>query len=195
MQRSREALESLRTIPLFAEVSDGDLEAIASLLIERRFPKHKTIVEEGLPGDYMYVIREGRVKVTKLSGDGREKILELFGPGVLLRRDVAARQLAALGEREDARRDAHPRALAQRLPRRAAPQPRHRDGGDQGAHAPRAPGRRARELALVPAREAAHAGAAPAAREGRGRRRTAGARRRRSRTSRSPTWSAPRARR
>jgi CRP/FNR family cyclic AMP-dependent transcriptional regulator len=81
MQRSREALESLRTIPLFAEVSDGDLEAIASLLIERRFPKHKTIVEEGLPGDYMYVIREGRVKVTKLSGDGREKILELFGPG------------------------------------------------------------------------------------------------------------------
>ena len=81
MQRSREALESLRTIPLFAEVSDGDLEAIASLLIERRFPKHKTIVEEGLPGDYMYVIREGQVKVTKLSGDGREKILELFGPG------------------------------------------------------------------------------------------------------------------
>ena len=81
MQRSREALESLRTIPLFAEVSDTDLEAIAMLLIERRFPKHKTIVEEGLPGDYMYVIREGQVKVTKLSGDGREKILELFGPG------------------------------------------------------------------------------------------------------------------
>ena len=81
MQRSREALESLRTIPLFAEVSDTDLEAIALLLIERRFPKHKTIVEEGLPGDYMYVIREGQVKVTKLSGDGREKILELFGPG------------------------------------------------------------------------------------------------------------------
>ena len=29
----------------------------------------------------MYVIREGRVKVTKLSGDGREKILELLGAG------------------------------------------------------------------------------------------------------------------
>jgi CRP/FNR family transcriptional regulator len=54
---------------------------MAQLLIERRFPKHKTIVEEGLPGDYMYVIREGRVKVTKLSGDGREKILELMGSG------------------------------------------------------------------------------------------------------------------
>ena len=69
-QRKAEALDSLRTIPLFSSVSDEDLESIASLLIDRRFPKHKTIVEEGLPGDYMYVIREGRVKVTKLSGDG-----------------------------------------------------------------------------------------------------------------------------
>jgi len=80
-QRKTEALDSLRTIPLFSSVSDEDLESIASLLIERRFPKHKTIVEEGLPGDYMYVIREGRVKVTKLSGDGREKILELLEAG------------------------------------------------------------------------------------------------------------------
>jgi CRP-like cAMP-binding protein len=80
-QRKTEALDSLRTIPLFSSVSDEDLESIASLLIERRFPKHKTVVEEGLPGDYMYVIREGRVKVTKLSGDGREKILELLEEG------------------------------------------------------------------------------------------------------------------
>jgi CRP/FNR family transcriptional regulator/CRP/FNR family cyclic AMP-dependent transcriptional regulator len=79
--RSREALESLRHIPLFSEVGDDDLEGLAALLIERRFPKHKTIVEEGLPGDYMYVIREGRVQVSKLSDDGREKILEFLEAG------------------------------------------------------------------------------------------------------------------
>ena len=77
----QDAIESLRTIPLFSSVSDEDLHSLASLLIERRFPKHKTVVEEGLPGDYMYVIREGRMKVTKLSGDGREKILELLNAG------------------------------------------------------------------------------------------------------------------
>jgi CRP/FNR family cyclic AMP-dependent transcriptional regulator len=81
IRRSKEALDSLRTIPLFAVVDDEALEALADLLIERRIPKHQTIVEEGLPGDYMYVIRDGQVKVTKLSGDGREKILELLGPG------------------------------------------------------------------------------------------------------------------
>jgi len=81
VQQGKEAIHSLRQIPLFAKVSDADLRSIGQLLIERRFPKNKTIVEEGLPGDYMYVIREGRVKVTKLSGDGREKILELLGAG------------------------------------------------------------------------------------------------------------------
>lgn len=81
IHKSREALDSLRTIPLFAAVPDDALSAIAELLIERRVPKNQTIVEEGLSGDYMYVIREGQVKVTKLSGDGREKILELLGPG------------------------------------------------------------------------------------------------------------------
>ncbi len=76
-----EAISSLRAIPMFSGVSTEALESIASLLIERSFPKHKTIVEEGAPGDYMYIIVEGRVKVTKLSGDGREKILELLDVG------------------------------------------------------------------------------------------------------------------
>jgi len=73
--------ESLRRIPLFASVGDADLERMASLLIERRFPKGATVVEEGLPGDYMYIIKQGRVKITKLSEDGREKILEMMGAG------------------------------------------------------------------------------------------------------------------
>ena len=81
IRRSKEALDSLRRIPLFAAVGDDDLEGIAELLIERRIPKGQTIVEEGLSGDYMYVIVDGQVKVTKLSGDGREKILGLLGPG------------------------------------------------------------------------------------------------------------------
>ena len=79
--KSSEAVDTLRVIPLFSNVSDDDLEQVASHLIERRFPRNTTIVEEGLAGDYMYVIREGRVKVTKLSEDGREKILEFLDAG------------------------------------------------------------------------------------------------------------------
>jgi CRP/FNR family cyclic AMP-dependent transcriptional regulator len=100
--RKKEALESLRAIPLFSRVSDPDLEDIASHLIERRFPKHSTVVEEGLPGDYMYVIREGRVKVTKASDDGREKIMNFldagsfFGDMALLTNEVRSASVKTL---------------------------------------------------------------------------------------------------
>ncbi len=76
-----EAIDSLQAIPLFSGVVAQDREAIAARLIERRFPKHATIVEEGLPGDYMYIIREGRVKVTLSSEDGREKIMDFLTAG------------------------------------------------------------------------------------------------------------------
>jgi len=79
--RKKEAVDSLRAIPLFSRVVDADLEDIASHLIERRFPKNTTVVEEGLPGDYMYVIRQGRVKVAKASEDGREKIMQFMEAG------------------------------------------------------------------------------------------------------------------
>jgi len=82
--RPSDTLETLRSIPLFSHVIDGDLEQIASHLIERRYPRNSTVVEEGLPGDYMYIIREGRVKVTKLSDDGREKILEFLDAGAFV---------------------------------------------------------------------------------------------------------------
>src|SRR5258705_604648 len=78
---SADAVTSLRAIPLFSRVAQPDLEQIASHLIERRYPRNTTIVEEGLPGDYMYILREGRVKVTKLSEDGREKILDFLQAG------------------------------------------------------------------------------------------------------------------
>ena len=77
----KDVLDSLRAIPLFRRVSESDLEELAVHLIERRFPKNSTVVEEGLPGDYMYVIREGRAKVTKASEDGREKIMNFLEAG------------------------------------------------------------------------------------------------------------------
>lgn len=72
---------SLRSIPIFREASNEDLDSLATHLIERRYPKDAIVVEEGLPGEYMYVIREGRVKVTKASEDGREKIMNFFDSG------------------------------------------------------------------------------------------------------------------
>ena len=102
--QKQEALESLRSIPLFSRVNQTDLEEIASLLIERKLPRGSRVVEEGLPGDYMYVIREGRAKVTKASSDGREKIMNLldrgsfFGDMALLSGEVRSASVETLEE-------------------------------------------------------------------------------------------------
>jgi CRP-like cAMP-binding protein len=77
----QDVVDSLRAIPLFRRVCEQDLRRLATHLIERRFPKNTTVVEEGLPGDYMYVIRQGRAKVTKASDDGREKIMNFLEAG------------------------------------------------------------------------------------------------------------------
>ena len=104
--QKQEALESLRSIPLFSRVNITDLEQIASLLIERKLPRGSRVVEEGLPGDYMYVIREGRAKVTKASADGREKIMNFldrgsfFGDMALLSGEVRSASVETL---EDSR--------------------------------------------------------------------------------------------
>ncbi len=80
-QQNKDMLDYLRAIPLLSHVSEDDLEAIACQMIERRFAKGTVVVEEGLSGDYMYVIRAGRVKVTKASEDGREKIMDFLEAG------------------------------------------------------------------------------------------------------------------
>jgi CRP-like cAMP-binding protein len=71
----------LAAIPLFNALSRAELDEIAGALIERRVQANSTIVEEGTFGQYMYLICEGEVKVSKMSDDGREKVLEILGPG------------------------------------------------------------------------------------------------------------------
>ena len=81
LQHQKDVVACIRAIPLFEEVLDSDLEAISSHLIERRFGKDTVVVQEGLGGDYMYVIRTGRVEVSKASDDGREKIMDFLEAG------------------------------------------------------------------------------------------------------------------
>ena len=51
------------------------------MAIDRRVPEGYVIFTEGQPADGLYVVLEGRVKVYKLSPDGRQQILHVFGPG------------------------------------------------------------------------------------------------------------------
>jgi CRP-like cAMP-binding protein len=44
-------------------------------------PRGEAIFHEGDPGDRLYVIVEGKIKLGRASGDGRENLLAILGPG------------------------------------------------------------------------------------------------------------------
>jgi CRP-like cAMP-binding protein len=74
-------LEVLRTVPLFRQVPERDLLALAGLVRERRQPKGSMILTQGDEGEALFLIRSGQVKVSVVAEDGREVILSVLGAG------------------------------------------------------------------------------------------------------------------
>lgn len=71
----------LREISLFAGFSEEAVAWVAGLFRERCFPRHTLLFVEEEPGDHLYVVRRGSVRVFRTAASGREKILDLFWPG------------------------------------------------------------------------------------------------------------------
>jgi CRP/FNR family transcriptional regulator len=69
-----------RTV-LFGGLEADGLEALESIARERSFGRGELIFSEGEEADGFYVVAEGQVKVFKLSPEGKEHILHIFGPG------------------------------------------------------------------------------------------------------------------
>jgi CRP/FNR family transcriptional regulator len=74
-------LAFLRKVPLFAELGDEELGEIAAHFHERSYPKNSVIFLEDETGDYMYVVRKGRVKVVRQLPSGKETILAFHDAG------------------------------------------------------------------------------------------------------------------
>jgi CRP/FNR family cyclic AMP-dependent transcriptional regulator len=76
-----DAYQALRSVPLFREVPEADLRAIAQLVRERQVAKGSVILSAGASGDALFFIVKGQVKVTVVAEDGREVILSVLGDG------------------------------------------------------------------------------------------------------------------
>lgn len=71
----------LGTVPLFRGLERTELESFVELTRERSFPRGSVILFENDPGDSLFVVRLGRVKVVLIGEDGREVILGVLGVG------------------------------------------------------------------------------------------------------------------
>jgi CRP/FNR family cyclic AMP-dependent transcriptional regulator len=66
------ATDALRRCALFAQASEDALEACARSLRIRRFRRNETIFHQGDPGDSLYIIQSGAVKIVLPSPEGEE---------------------------------------------------------------------------------------------------------------------------
>jgi len=73
--------EMLRKVPLFSELNEAELRAVASLASSIDIRKKSTVVQEHDPGDSLFVILDGEVKISTYSSEGREVVLALLGKG------------------------------------------------------------------------------------------------------------------
>lgn len=71
----------LATVPLFKGLDPLELDRFGELLREKNYPKGSVILFEDDPGDALFVVRAGAVKVVLVAEDGREVILGLLGVG------------------------------------------------------------------------------------------------------------------
>jgi len=70
-----------RKFVLFAELDDRELAAVAAVAKSRRYAKDDVVFHADESGDVFCLIKEGQVKVTMISPEGKEIILSMLGPG------------------------------------------------------------------------------------------------------------------
>src|SRR6201996_3614537 len=75
------AIELLRSVPLFADLEEGELERFSRVAVPRSFPAGTRVFHEGDDSDACYIVKEGSFRVTREHSDGRAITLATLGPG------------------------------------------------------------------------------------------------------------------
>ena len=74
-------IDQIAAIPLFEGLPRDQYKNLAAIVMKQNFRRGQIIFSEGDEGRGFYVVVSGRVKIFKLSPEGKEQILHLFGPG------------------------------------------------------------------------------------------------------------------
>ncbi len=72
--------DSIRYIPLFKGMPEKQMDDLARIAVKHSFLKNRMIFSEGDEAKGFYVLISGRVKIFKLSKEGKEQILHIIEP-------------------------------------------------------------------------------------------------------------------
>ena len=75
------AEDILRRAPLLAAVDEESATDIIARMCSVDLARGDRLFHEGDPGDALYVIESGKIKLARRASDGRENLLAILGPG------------------------------------------------------------------------------------------------------------------
>lgn len=75
------AVELLKSVTLFADLEEGELERFSQVAVPRTFPAGTRVFHEGDDSDACYIVKQGSFRVTREHSDGRAITLATLGPG------------------------------------------------------------------------------------------------------------------
>jgi len=74
-------MKKINDIGVFQNISDEELKEIEPYIMRESVKKKGNIFSEGDQPEWFYIVESGKVKITKMSSDGKEIILEVISPG------------------------------------------------------------------------------------------------------------------
>jgi CRP/FNR family transcriptional regulator len=80
-EESLSPVELLRSVPLFSDLEQDELERFSRVAVARSFPAATRVFHEGDHSDACYIVRTGSFRVTREHSDGRAITLATLGPG------------------------------------------------------------------------------------------------------------------
>jgi len=72
---------ALARLPLFAALDDDAAAALEAVMSTRAVERGHHIFREGDTGDRLFVVLDGKVKISRAAADGRENLLAVLGQG------------------------------------------------------------------------------------------------------------------
>lgn len=70
----------IRNISVFSTLNANEAKEVNHYLVAETFRKKETVFSEGDPSEWFYIVTRGKIKITKLSHEGKEIILEIISP-------------------------------------------------------------------------------------------------------------------
>lgn len=105
-EADQSAVELLKSVPLFADLEEAELERFSQVAVPRTYPAGTRVFHEGDSSDACYIVKEGSFRVTREHSDGRAITLatlgsgEIFGELAMLDGDKRSASAEALTEGE-----------------------------------------------------------------------------------------------